>query len=124
MIVQCLYALEKFSYADFDDFAEYIQDVSLDEDTSHLFQVLLNSFENFQPKKNLLECNSESSCLKLHIMRIRLSPIIQDRVQRPMYQLANQILIAQKAKLMVLTSHNGQPLYSKQQCATYSWNFA
>ena len=35
LMVQCHYALEDFSDADFEDFTEYLQDFSLGEDTTH-----------------------------------------------------------------------------------------
>ena len=64
-MVQCLYALEDFSLADFEDFTEYLQDISLDADTTHFFKVLSNSFENFQPKEIASHGNSDSRARQL-----------------------------------------------------------
>ena len=67
MMVNCFYALEDFSYADFDayDFTEYLQDLSLDEDIILFFKVLSNFLKNFQPKEIPSDRNSESQARQL-----------------------------------------------------------
>ena len=85
LMVQCLYALEDFSFADFEDFTEYLQDISLDEDTTDLFKVCQIPSKIFNQRRlrhMAIQILELVNCLKIRIPRNKLFP----RVLRYMFQ--------------------------------------